>query len=84
MPNPRVRRKKPVVEIDEEDFAILEPILIAARDAVHRSKWRLGDPIENLTGFIALVVIATITRQMKEAGIIKDEPTDGTDDCGFF
>jgi hypothetical protein len=80
MPNPRVRRKKPIVEISKEDFAIL----IAARDAVHRSKWRLGDPLENLSGFIALVVIATVSKQLREIGIFKEEPTDGPDDCGFF
>jgi hypothetical protein len=78
------RRKRRGLDITEEDIQVLEPILIKARDAIRRSDWRLGDPIENLSGLIALVVIAEITRQLKSIGIIKEEPTDGPDDCGFY
>jgi len=72
------------MDISEEDMEILGPILRAARDGIIRSGWKLGDPIENLSGFIALVVIAQITKQLREIGIIKEEPKDGPDDCGFY
>lgn len=72
------------LSMDEEDMQILEPILIKARDAILRSGWKLGDPIENLSGFICLVVIAEITRQLREIGVIREEPDDGPDDCGFY
>jgi hypothetical protein len=72
------------IDVREEDLQILEPILLAGRDAILRSGWKLGDPIENLSGFITLVVIAQITRQLKEIGVIREEPTNGPDDCGFY
>jgi len=78
------RKRRGRLDITEEDIQILEPILIKARDAVRRSDWKLGDPIENLSGFIALVVIAEVTRQLREIGVIKEEPTDGPDDFGFY
>lgn len=70
--------------ITEEDLRDIEPILIAARNAVLRSDWRIGDPIEKLSGFIALVVIARVSLMLKDIGIITDEPKDGPDDCGFY
>jgi hypothetical protein len=81
----RQRNNRPA--ITEEDLHILEPIFIAARSAVIRTRWRLGDPIEELTGFIALCVIAAVSKQLQEFGIFGrdvEEPTDGPDDCGFY
>ena len=70
--------------LTEDDLQIIEPILIAAYDAVRRSSWRLGDPIGELSGFIALVVIAKVTVMLKEIGVIREEPVDGPNDCGFY
>jgi hypothetical protein len=77
--------------ITEEDLHILEPIFTAARSAVVRTRWRLGDPIEELTGFIALVVIAEVSKQLQEIGMYEyfresrmEVSDSGPDDCGFY
>jgi hypothetical protein len=83
---------KPETLITPDDINDLAPVLKAARDAVRRSNWKIGDPVESLSSLIALVTIAHMSRMMSEAGIYdrlneagaKFEMDGGPDDCGFY
>jgi len=75
----------------EDRINILAPIFNAAMDGLRRSNWKIGDPPQNLAAFMTLVIVAAISKQMKEAGIYDRLPVplpepeqDGPDDGGFY